>query len=89
MSTLYAGSGSSGFSFVFSYVFIAEEFDEREDRGSQDITVFDAQTHLEFILNMSLRSAYFIDKALFSGKKQNFHSWSTLFKCQIIRISEL
>jgi len=42
MSPLSAGSGSSGFSFVFSYVFIAEEFGRKEDRGSQDITIFDA-----------------------------------------------
>jgi len=74
ISPLSAGSGSSGSSFVFSCVFIAEEFDRIEDKGSRDITTFDAQTHLEFILNMSLRSACFIDKAFFR-KKQRFQSW--------------
>jgi hypothetical protein len=74
MSPLSAGSGSSGSSFVFSCVFIAEEFDRIEDKVSQDITTFDAQTHLDFILTMSLRSARFINKAFF-WKKQNFQSW--------------
>jgi hypothetical protein len=75
ISPLSAGSGSSSFPFVFSCIFTVEEFDRIEDRGSQDITIFDAQTHLEFNLNMSLRPPYFTDKALFSGKKQNFQSW--------------
>jgi hypothetical protein len=39
-----------------------------------DATLVDVQMLLEAFLNMSLRSACFIDET-FSGKKQNFQSW--------------
>jgi len=46
--------------------------------------------HLEVFLNMSPRSACFIDKAFFPGKKQTFQYWEySPFKCRIIRTSEL
>jgi len=31
---------------MYSCVVITEEFDRREDKGSQDISTIDAQTHL-------------------------------------------
>jgi hypothetical protein len=40
-----------------------------------DTTMTGVQTLLEAILEMSLRFACFINKAFFSGKKQNFRSW--------------
>jgi hypothetical protein len=73
---------------VFSGVFTAEEVYGVGDEGSGDITMFDVQTLLEAFVNMPLRSAWFIDEAFFSGKKQNFGLWMTL-KCWVIRISLL
>jgi hypothetical protein len=49
---------------VFPGVFIAEEVDGVEDKGSGD-TTFDVQTLLEVFLNMSLTSAHSVDGAFF------------------------
>jgi hypothetical protein len=53
---------------VLSGVFTAEEVDGVGDKGLGDTTTVDVQTHLEAFLNMSLRSACFIDEALFCKK---------------------
>ena len=54
--------------FVFSGVFIAEEVDEVGDMGSGETTAVDLQTILGAFLNMSLKSACFIDDAFFLVK---------------------
>lgn len=73
---------------MFSGVFVAEEVDEVGKKWSGDTTVFDVQTVLEAFLNMSLKSAYFIDDAFFSGKKQLFVFWDSLpqLDCQNFHI---
>jgi hypothetical protein len=48
---------------VFSGVFVAEEVDGVGDRGSGCTTMVYVQTCIEAFLNMSLRSACFIDEA--------------------------
>jgi hypothetical protein len=48
-----AGVDSSGFSSVFSGVFLAEEVDGVGDKGLGDTTTLDAQTLLEAFLTMS------------------------------------
>jgi hypothetical protein len=48
---------------VSSAVFIAQEVDGVEDKGSGDTTKIDVQTHLEAFSNMPLISAYFITEA--------------------------
>jgi len=60
---------------VFFGVITAEEVDGVGYEVSGDTTTFGVQTLLEAFLNMSLKSASFIDEAFFSGKKQNFSSW--------------
>jgi len=50
---------------VFSGVLIAEEVDGAGDKGSGYTTTDDVWTILEAFLNLSLRSASFIDKAFF------------------------
>jgi hypothetical protein len=54
---------SSRSSSVFSVVFIAEDVDGVGDKGSGDTTVVNVETLLDAFLNMSLRSACFIDEA--------------------------
>jgi len=46
------------------------------------------QTILEVFLNIYVRVACFSDN-FFSGKKQNFRSWTIFLTCWIFRISEL
>jgi hypothetical protein len=70
---------------VFSGVFIAEEFDGVRDRGSGDIRMVCLQTLLEAFLNMSLRSACFVDEAFFQVKSKTSALETTLIKCQNIR----
>jgi hypothetical protein len=60
-----ADLGSSGFSSLFYGVFKAEDVDGIGDSGSGDTAMVYMQTLLEAFLNMSLRSACFIDKAFF------------------------
>jgi hypothetical protein len=60
-----AGSGSSGYSSVFTAV--------SQLKGSRDTTVY-AQALLEAFLNIFLRSATLTDEG-FSDKKENFWSW--------------
>ena len=50
---------------MFCGVFIAEKFGGVEDKGSECTTAVDVQTLLEAFSNVSLRSAYFTDKAFF------------------------
>jgi hypothetical protein len=50
---------------VFSGVFIIEEVDGIGDKWSGDTTMVEVQTLLEAFLNMSVRSARFIDETLF------------------------
>jgi len=50
---------------VFSAVLITELVDGVGDKGSRDNTTVDVQTHLEAFVNISLRSASFIDEAFF------------------------
>jgi hypothetical protein len=57
---------------VSSAVFIAQEVDGVEDKGSGDTTKVDVQTHLEALSNMSLISVSL--QKLFSGKKQDSQS---------------
>jgi len=45
-----------------SQVFI-DEVNSVRDKGSEDTTVVDAEIFMKAFLNMSLRAAYFIDKA--------------------------
>lgn len=52
-----AGSRLSGSYSLFPGVFLAEEVDRLEDKGSGDITIFDFQKLLEAFLSVSLRSA--------------------------------
>ena len=59
---------------MFFGVFIGEEADGVGDKGSGEITSAGVPTLLEAFLNMSLRSACFIDE-VFSCRKQNFRSW--------------
>jgi hypothetical protein len=54
---------------VFSGALIAEAVDGVRDKGSGDSTTVDVQTLKEAFLNISLRSACFIDEAFFSGKR--------------------
>jgi len=68
LSHLSAGSGLPGSCSVFSGVFITEEVDGVGNKGSGDNTVVDLQTGLEAFLNMSLKSACFIDDAFFLVK---------------------
>jgi len=49
---------------VFYGVFIAEEDDRAEDKGSGGTIVVDIQTFLVAILNMSLGPTHFSDKVL-------------------------
>ena len=80
LSPSSAGLGLSGFSFVLSGVFLAEEVEgTRRQRIGRYPPIVDVWTLLEAVLNMSLRSACFTLKFL-NGKKKNFH-------CQIIGIS--
>lgn len=48
-----------------SGVFIAEKFDGVGCKGSGETTMVDVQTVLEAFLNLSQRSANFIDEAFF------------------------
>jgi len=50
---------------VFFETFVVEEVDGIGNKGSGDATPLYAQTHLEAFLNMSRRSACFIDEACF------------------------
>ena len=50
---------------MFSGVFIAEEGDGVGDKGSGDTKTVDVQSVSEAFLNMSLRSHYFTDEAVF------------------------
>jgi hypothetical protein len=50
---------------VFSGVFIAEKVDGAGNKGLGETTMVDVQTFLEAPLNMSQRSASFIDEAFF------------------------
>jgi len=50
--------------------------------------MYDVQTLLKAYLNMSLRSACFIDESILVKVKTSGHG-TTFFKCQIIRISIL
>jgi hypothetical protein len=88
MSPSPAGSRSSGFCSVFSGAFIAENVGVG-DKGSGDTKTVDVQTFLEAFLNMSLKSAYFIDEVFFLVKSKTSSLGTTFLKCQIIRISEL
>jgi hypothetical protein len=53
---------------VFSGVFIAEEVDGVGGKGSGDTTVVEVQALLEVFLNVSLRSACFVDETFFWQK---------------------
>jgi hypothetical protein len=50
---------------VFSGVFIAEEVNGAEDKGSRNITTVNVQTLVLTFLNIPLRSACFTDEAFF------------------------
>jgi hypothetical protein len=73
MSPSSGGSGSIVSSSMFSGVLIADEVYSVRDEGSGDPTMVDGQNFLQAFLNMTLRSACFIN-TLYSGKKQNFQS---------------
>jgi len=59
------GLGSSGSCSVLYGVFIAEEDNRVGHKGSGENTMASVQTFLEVFLNMSVRSAHFIDEACF------------------------
>jgi hypothetical protein len=73
---------------VFIGVSIAKNVDQVGDRGSGHTIIFDVQTLFGAILNMSLRSACFVNEVSFLGKKQHFCLGTTL-RCWLIRISKL
>jgi hypothetical protein len=50
---------------VFCIVIVAEHVDDVGNKGSGVTTAVDLQTFFEAFLNMSLRSACFIDETLF------------------------
>jgi hypothetical protein len=58
-----AGAGSSGYSRVFSGVFIDEKFDGIGHKQSAYNTTVDTNTLVSLYLNMCLRSACFNDEA--------------------------
>jgi hypothetical protein len=80
-----AGLGSSRSYSVFYGVYIAEEVDGVRDKVSGNTTTVDVQTLLEAFLNMSLRSAFFIDEAFFLVKSKISRLGTTFLKCWIIR----
>jgi hypothetical protein len=68
MSHSSTGSGSQGFSFVFSIVFIAEVVDGVGDNRSEGTAMVDVHTLLAAFLK-NLRSAHFMEAAFSSYKK--------------------
>jgi hypothetical protein len=59
---------------LFAGVFIAAVVDAVGYRASGDTVMVHVQTHYEAFVNMSIRSACFIDAAFFC-EKQSFLSW--------------
>jgi len=53
--------------FLIFWVFIFFKVIGVGDKRSENTTMLDVQTLLEALLNMSMRSACFIDKAFFSS----------------------
>jgi hypothetical protein len=74
---------------VFAGVFIAEEVDGVQDKGSGETTTAEVQTLLEPSLNLSLRSACFTDKALFLVKSKPYGLVTVLLYCQINSVSKV
>jgi len=81
---------------VFSGVSKVKEVDGVGDKGSGHTIIFDIQTLSGAIMNMSLRSAHFVDEVSFLGKKAKLWSWHysvvldnqkfQIMGCQIIGI---
>ena len=84
VTPLAASSGSSGYSSGFSGVFKAEEIYGLGDKDSRYITTADVKTLLKVFLNMSSRSACFIDEAFFLVKSKTSGLGANLLQCYII-----